>query len=358
MQLTLVVPELVWPEPDDRETFDALACPGLNTLIARSRLQRRAPQSFEATLGDAFGLAGNVPWAAFRVLGEKQAPTPSGADPCWLCADPVHLRLHQEKLILADAGSLDISSDEAHEITAELNRQFADIGTFHVASADRWYLQLAGETDLGHFDVPPLSVVAGRRLARQLPATPQARHLRQLLNEVQMVLYGQPANERREAAGRATINSLWLWGAGVRPAAGTGAGTGDFAGVWGEDVLTCGLGNAFGVPTRALPDDLGALLAQAPAGSRQLLVIDALQRPVQYEDADAYRKQLARLDARWFAPLQKALAGGRIKRLRLEASTAYATLAWESGRGEQWQLWRRPRPLAATAQALAREGDG
>jgi hypothetical protein len=358
MQLTLVVPELVWPEPDDRETFDALACPGLNTLIARSRLQRRAPQSFEATLGDAFGLAGNVPWAAFRVLGEKQAPTPSAADPCWLCADPVHLRLHQEKLILADAGSLDISSDEAHEITAELNRQFADIGTFHVASADRWYLQLAGETDLGHFDVPPLSVVAGRRLARQLPATPQARHLRQLLNEVQMVLYGQPANERREAAGRATINSLWLWGAGVRPAAGTGAGTGDFAGVWGEDVLTCGLGNAFGVPTRALPDDLGALLAQAPAGSRQLLVIDALQRPVQYEDADAYRKQLARLDARWFAPLQKALAGGRIKRLRLEASTAYATLAWESGRGEQWQLWRRPRPLAATAQALAREGDG
>ncbi|HRI93793.1 MAG TPA: hypothetical protein PLS93_19395, partial [Accumulibacter sp.] len=176
MQLTLVVPELVWPEPDDRETFDALACPGLNTLIARSRLQRRAPQSFEATLGDAFGLAGNVPWAAFRVLGEKQAPTPSGADPCWLCADPVHLRLHQEKLILADAGSLDISSDEAHEITAELNRQFADIGTFHVASADRWYLQLAGETDLGHFDVPPLSIVAGRRLARQLPATPHRLH--------------------------------------------------------------------------------------------------------------------------------------------------------------------------------------
>ncbi|WP_374680949.1 hypothetical protein [Accumulibacter sp.] len=358
MQLTLVVPELVWPEPDDRETFDALACPGLNTLIARSRLQRRAPQSFEATLGDAFGLAGNVPWAAFRVLGEKQAPTPSAGDPCWLCADPVHLHLHQEKLILADAGSLDIGSDEALEITAELNRQFADIGTFHVASADRWYLQLAGETDLGHFDVPPLSVVAGRRLDRQLPATPQARHLRQLLNEVQMVLYGQPANERREAAGRATINSLWLWGAGVRPAAGTGAGTGDFAGVWGEDVLTCGLGKAFGVPTRALPDDLGALLAQAPAGSRQLLVIDALQRPVQYEDADAYRNELARLDARWFAPLQKALAGGRIKRLRLEASTAYATLAWESGRGEQWQLWRRPRPLAATAQALAREGDG
>jgi hypothetical protein len=356
MQLTLVVPELVWPEPDDRETFDTLSCPGLNTLIARSRLQRRAPQSFEATLGDTFGLGDSVPWAAFRVLGESSAPTAAGADPCWLCADPVHLRLHQEKLILADASSLDISLDEAQEITAELNRQFADVGTFHVATAGRWYLQLAGETDLGHFDVPPLSIVAGRKLDRQLPETPEARHLRQLLNEVQMVLYGQPANERREAAGQATINSLWLWGAGVRPAANTTSAS-NFAGVWSEDVLTCGLGRAYGIPTQPPPDDLAGLLSQAAAGSRQLLVLDTLQRPVQYEDADAYASELARLDRRWFAPLQKALASGKIKQLRLEASTAYATVAWESGRSEQWQLWRRPRPLAATAQALAR-GEG
>ncbi|RDE51478.1 MAG: hypothetical protein DVS81_06025 [Candidatus Accumulibacter meliphilus] len=354
MQLTLVVPELVWPEPDDRATFDALVCPGLNTLIARCRLQRRAPQSFEASLGDAFGLNGSVPWAAFRVLGESQAPPAAGADPCWLCADPVHLRLHQEKLILADGSSLDISLDEARELIAELNRQFADVGTFHVATADRWYLQLAGETNLGHFDVPPLSVVAGRKLGRQLPETPEARHLRQLLNEVQMVLYGQPANEKREEAGRSTINSLWLWGAGAQAAANSSADAGNFAGIWGADVLACGLGRAYGIPTQPLPADLGALLAQTPAGSRQLVILDTLQRPVQYEDADAYGKELARLDKHWFAPLQKALASGRIKRLRLEAATAYAALAWESGRGEQWQLWRRPQPLAATAQALAR----
>jgi hypothetical protein len=83
-------------------------------------------------------------------------------------------------------------------------------------------------------------------------------------------------------------------------------------------------------------------------------VLDALQSPVQYEDGDAYRATLLDLEARWFAPLQKALAGGRMQRLRLEATTAYAALAWESDRQAQWQLWRRPQPLAATAQALAR----
>jgi hypothetical protein len=169
-----------------------------------------------------------------------------------------------------------------------------------------------------------------------------------------MVLYGQPANEKREEAGRSTINSLWLWGAGAQAAANTSAAAGNFAGIWGADVLACGLGRAYGIPTQPLPADLGALLAQAPAGSRQLVILDTLQRPVQYEDADAYGKELTRLDNHWFSPVQKALASGRIKRLRLEAATAYAALSWESGRGEQWQLWRRPLPLAATAQALAR----
>jgi hypothetical protein len=120
-------------------------------------------------------------------------------------------------------------------------------------------------------------------------------------------------------------------------------------------VLARGLGRAFGVPVHAVPDDAGALLAQAPRRQPPTARSRRAAAPVQYEDADAYRaKNWPTSTARWFAPLQKALAGGRIKRLRLEAATAYAALAWESGRGEQWQLWRRPQPLAATAQALAR----
>jgi len=96
-----------------------------------------------------------------------------------------------------------------------------------------------------------------------------------------------------------------------------------------------------------------ALLAAATPG-RQLIVLETLQRAVQYEDADAWRAGLLDLEARWFAPLQRALASGRIDHLRLEAPTAYATLAWESQRGDQWKLWRRPEPLATIAQALAK----
>jgi hypothetical protein len=348
MQLTLVVPELIWPEPDDRESLDALPCPGLNTLIARSRSSHCPPQSLEATLCDVFGLGENAPYAAFRALGEEAAL--AAGEACWLCADPVHLRLHQERLILADGGSLGIEAAEAQAIVDELNRQFSDLGTFHAAAADRWYLQLPASTELGRFDVLPLSAVAGRSVRQQLPETPEARGLRQMLNAAQMILHQHPANEKREDEGRSTINSLWMWGAGKL----TTRGAADFAGVWSDHPLARGLGRAFALPVQGVPANAAALLARSAPGSRQLLVLDALQSPVQYEDPDAYRAALLELEARWFAPLQKALASGKLRRLRLQATTAYAALAWDTDRQAQWQLWRRPQPLAATAQALAR----
>ena len=348
MQLTLVVPELVWPEPDDRDTLDTLSSPGLSTFLARSRLSRRPPQSFEATLCDAFGLPEGAAYAAFRVLGE--AAGPRDRDACWLCADPVHLRLHQERLILADGASLAIELDEARAIVDELNRYFSEVGRFHVAAAERWYLQLAGGSELGQFDVLPLSAVAGRSVDRQLPETSEARWLRQLLNEAQMVLHQHPANAKREVDGRSTINSLWLWGGGRLPARVAGA----YSGIWSGLPLARGVGQAHDIPVHDLPPDGAAeLLASASRGSRHLVVLDALQSPVQYENGDAYRSELLGLEERWFAPLQKALAGGRLEQLRLEASTAYATLSWAGDRRTQWKLWQRPQALADTARALA-----
>ena len=37
LRITLLVPELLWPEPEDREAWDGLVCPALATLLARGR---------------------------------------------------------------------------------------------------------------------------------------------------------------------------------------------------------------------------------------------------------------------------------------------------------------------------------
>ena len=347
MQLTLVVPELLWPEPDDRETLDALLLPGLGALLARSRMHRHAPLSLEATLGDAFGLGDTAAHAALRLHGEEAGPDAGNA--LWLCADPVHLRLHQERLILADAAGLEIEASEAEAIVAALNQHFPDAGRFHVASSDRWYLELAADWELGRFDVLPLSAVVGRSVVRQLPEAAAARRLRRLLNEAQMVLHQHPANQQRDDAGRATINSLWLWGAGRLPQ----RCPDQFSDVWSDLALARGCGRAAGSQVHSLPDGAAALLTQAEHGGRHLLVVDALQTAVQYENGAAYRAALLELERNWFSPLQAALAGGRVQGLRLQAPTAYGMLSWESDRRAQWKLWRRPQPLAAIAQTLA-----
>ena len=41
MRLTLLIPELIWPEPGDRQTLDSLATPALGALLAR--IDGRAP---------------------------------------------------------------------------------------------------------------------------------------------------------------------------------------------------------------------------------------------------------------------------------------------------------------------------
>jgi hypothetical protein len=294
----------------------------------------------------------NPPFAAFRRLGEAGAPNDMPTDACWLCADPVHLRFHQERLILADSGSFGIELAEAQALVDELNRCFADVGVFHVASAERWYLQLAADKALGahfaEFKVPPLSAIAGRRIDRQLPEGQPTAWLRKLLNEAQMVLHAHPINTARESAGRLPINSLWLWGAGVLPS----TMRSDFDGVWSMQALAIGLARAAGVATHATPIDATTLFTHAASESKHLVIAEDLLGPVQYQDVAAYRSALLALEARWFVPLRQALLGGQLTQLDLISSTAYGTLHWQSRRIDQWKLWRRAQPLAQLAQHL------
>ncbi len=350
MQLTLLVPELIWPEPDDQIVLNKLKCPGLNTLLARSRLIRRPAQSLEATLAEAFGHAeGAAAYAAFRLLGETALP-PQADDGYWLCCDPVHLRFHQEHLVLADSHCFALNMEEALAFARALGEHFQEIGRFHVATTERWYLQLAEHARPDRFDVPPLSAVAGRRIERLLPETAQATTLRQFLNEAQMLLHAHTANAQREDNGKMPINSLWLWGDGTLPA----KVEAEFDGVWSNNPLALGLANASGVPTHALPVDASAFFTHADADARHLIVLEGLLEPVQYENGQTYCKNLNELEELWFAPLRSSLAKGKISQLRIEASTAYANLAWESTLTDQWKLWRRPQPLGKVAHGLVK----
>ena len=67
VHLTLLVPELIWPEPADQHVLGNLAAPGLEWVLARARSERCDRRPFETALADSFGLSA-PPFGALRLL--------------------------------------------------------------------------------------------------------------------------------------------------------------------------------------------------------------------------------------------------------------------------------------------------
>lgn len=358
MRLTLLIPDLLWPEPEDNLAYGPLlsvAAPALETLLARGRLERRPGRAPEALLAPLFGLDPEAPMAlaALRLLGEAKADLDI-ENTLWLCADPTHVRLHQDQMILADAGSFDLSREEAEDFAAALSQHFAGEATFHVAEARRWYVRLTTDwaADLPLDATQPLSAVAGRRLEFPSPKHPAIARLRALLNEAQMVLHAHPANTAREERGLPPVNSLWFWGPGRLPA----TLESPLDGLWSDDPLALGLARAAGVPDHSLPAKAAALLADSakfPADSHLLAHLPQLQGPARYQEPEAWHRALCDLERDWFAPLLAALGGGRVKELALASSGSYGLLTWRLRSPDRWKLWRRPQPLQALARQLS-----
>ncbi|PKO88461.1 MAG: hypothetical protein CVU16_13865 [Betaproteobacteria bacterium HGW-Betaproteobacteria-10] len=340
MRLTLLVPELIWPEPADQFTLGEISAPGLAWLLAHAAGQQQPRRPFENVLADSFGLS-QAPLAALRLLGENNEAARRGH---WLCADPVHLRFHQERIILADAGAFELEDDEAQAIIAALNAEFADIGQFHAATARRWYLRL--NATVNHVSAP-ISAVAGRRVESELPKGDST--LTRWLNEVQMFLHLHPINERRQAAGKPAVNSMWLWGAGEMGDT-TIAPTAKFSSVWTDNPLAAGLARHLEIPLHAPAENLGAVFAAGD--DAPLLVVDHLLQCVLHENGEGWRQAFETLETDYFMPLKKAL-GNKVDRIDLIAPTLYGQLHYTLTPGERWKFWKKPQPIAATAQQLA-----
>ena len=348
MPLTLVIPELLWPEPNDRDTFAALDCPALSALLARGQESHRPSQTPEAVLTELFGHAETPSYSAFRLLGEAVSTVDAGEHQ-WLNADPVHFRYHQEHMVLADSTRFALRHDEAQALADGLNGFFTELGQFHVVTPDRWYLQLRPGTPLDRLAAPPLSAVSGRRVDDLLPELMPELAMRNLFNEIQTYLHTHTVNRQRKETGQPPINGLWFWGAGPLPPRQENR----FDNVWSNGPLASGLARAAGVTARPLPENAHAILSQITPDTRHLVVLDDLTPPVQYEDSHAYRAVLTKLEEHWFAPLRRALASGKVNELCIVAPTVYATATWTSRPRDRWKLWLRPQSLDTIAQQLA-----
>jgi hypothetical protein len=257
----------------------------------------------------------------------------TAGDAYWLRADPVHLRVMRDRIVLAGSESTELSRQEADALATAIGQHFgADLSPFPLRT-QRWYLRFPQAPRL---TTTPLSVAAGRDIEPLLPQGEDAMPFRARLNELQMLLHEHPVNQAREARGDLPVNSLWLWGGGSLPTAHAMP-----APVYAGNVEAQALGAFCGARVHALPAHLDMQLLESDG----IFLLDALSRSGQYGDAYGWREALRELERDWFAPLQGALRRIGPNGLRLLDPINGKALHLHAS--DAWRLWRRRRRLTS-----------
>ena len=325
MHCELVVPGLFSQPPAARHA-------GLELLLARGRATSAASQSLERWLHDAFGLEDEAVAAGALTLIANGG---DAGDASWARADPVHLRLMRDRLIVAPSAAFSVKPEEAHALCETLTRHFAGTAEFSAPHPERWCARFAEPLEL---DCPPPLEVAGRDVDLCLSGSAAATRL---LNEAQMLLHAHPVNEAREARGEPAINSVWLWGAGRAPRQAESR----WQSVAGDDPVALGLARLAGARQRSTAPSAESWLERLPEDGRHLAVLDALRAPLALAEPADYRQCIESLEKRWFEPLLEALRAGRVGMVTIHVPDAAQATSFETIRGDLRRFWRRPRAL-------------
>jgi hypothetical protein len=252
-------------------------------------------------------------------------------------ADPVHLRLDRDRLLLYDARHLDLTQSESDVFVGLFNTHFGSQGlALEAPVPGRWYLRAAQPPRLRTW---PLDAVVGRGIAPFLPTGEDARPWAALINEAQMLFARAEPNLRREATGKLPVSGIWPWGGGalsdLQPRA-------RYRAVFADDPLAAGLARRAGAalhPLRGVEPGLTEAAALAPV----LVVWDRLWPAVLDADAKRWAMEVVRLED-WLVRLQGLLRAGDLHRWTLDACGAGR---WQLARRDAWRLWRRVTPLSA-----------
>lgn len=185
----------------------------LRAWLAQSELSLEPePKELLALLTDELGLPyPEEGLAALRMWGQTgDRPT------VWIAAaDPVYLEPRLDHLCLHALRKPGIESADLRPLFDHLQETLADDKRFGFARlGSNGYLR--AEEAISTATVPAY-VVDQREPGEYLPTGEHTVSHRNILSEIEMSLHEHEVNQRRIAAGKQPVNSLWLWGGGLAP---------------------------------------------------------------------------------------------------------------------------------------------
>ena len=299
----------------------------------------------ERWLSDAFGLPGvpaRAPLAPFMLLEDSGSLDTR----YWYCAQPAHIHIATDHLVLTDPAELSLSPEESAALFATAHALFADVGGELIAPrSDRWYLSAPA---LGELLTASPGRAAGRNVDIWLPQGKAELTWRKWQNEVQMAWYDHPANQAREARRLPPVNALWLYAGGQRIAA--PRLNRPCVTVLSDDPATRGLATHLQIALHATRAGLAA------ANGRTVVQIDTLTDHFLREDWARWRDALVEIDRTWLAPALERVARGQAREVALTLCGDFHSVTIRSRGVDLRKFWRR-QSLDARVSALARIGE-
>jgi hypothetical protein len=342
MNLNLLVPNLFWPDSSQTEIYHELSAPSLEALLSKSTATMNPPQEIEAWLCKEFNVAKHQnDWPIAPLMLHTDAPAlAKTSKDFWMRADPVHLRIEQNHIMLADSQAFKISIEEAEQMVQDLNHNLGNHNlSFFPSHPDRWYIRTPKTPEIF---THTLSHVTCKNINNFLPSGAESIVWHRIFNEIQMLLYEHPVNQARESRGELAINSVWFWGGGNMPQ----SAQSPYTHIWSDNDLPRALALASNTDHSRLPADAQEWF-QTQISGNHLVVLDALQGKAKYRNAYAWREALVNMEKNWFLPVYTALKKGKINQLTITALNETSSQRFEITRSDLWKFWRITKPLSA-----------
>jgi hypothetical protein len=234
----------------------------------------------------------------------------------WLRAQPIHFAAGLDRLTtvpLRGAARMTVAERAALSHTLVDHLQSTGI-QLHEGAEGEWLL--CSEEPLQVQTVTP-EFAAANPHAEILPRGRDAGGLRRLMTEMQMLLHEHPVNTQRQARGLPALNAIWVHGEGIL----SDVKARSLPAACGDDVYLRGIYRLHDQPVKEQPVDAASLLAQVAGPT--VAIIDA--------------PDLEQLEAKWLAPLSRALLSSAITKLTL----LFDEWRVDTDRGAMFKLWRR-----------------
>jgi len=330
--------DLPLEELDARFVVDDL--PTLNRILGLSSACDNNDFTIDALLSSALNLRPEVSESGAQVsavegLAMAQACADGHQDPRrLLLAEAIHLQADMHGAIAIPILADSINQNDIDIIINDLADLFKVDCDIKSIDEGRFLLQLKEFDSPTHYP-HPLSIL-GKSISPFIEQSREILPWYRLVNEFQMFMYQHPINQRRQLEGRLTINSLWVWGAGERPAL-------NLKPLWYcDDPLLNHFASSLGLPIESCSN------IAAGDDSKNAVIVDL--RLLQYLKSGLdwnLDELLLDIERSIFEPLLKSLSR-RPGPLKLRGGY---NLDFELKRADRFKFWRRPGSLLAWRQA-------